>query len=79
MYLYFQRRNGDLVLISDKANEDNVFSLIRKDVKKKNPDFKIHYIRSMKHTAGIEYDVGSWTEFYWLMPEKVEVKNINDL
>lgn len=79
MYLYFQRSNGDLVLVSEKADKDNVHKLINEDLKKRNPKFKVYYIRSMKHTAGIEYDVGSWSEFYWLMPEKVKVKNIHDL
>lgn len=79
MYLYFQRSNGDLVLVSEKADKDNVHKLIDEDLKKRNPKFKVYYIRSVKLTAGTQYDVGSWTEFYWLLPNKPIKNNINNI
>lgn len=71
MYLYFEHSDGRMSLVSDRASEDNVLSLIREDVHRRNPKYKIYYYRSISLPDGVCYDIGSHTEFYWLKDKKV--------
>lgn len=71
MYLYFEHSNGEWELVNDGIASDNdVMPFISQDVHKRNPRFKINYIRSTTLPQGICYDVGSHTEYYWLTEEK---------
>lgn len=66
MYLYFQHNGGTVSLVSKNATEENVFKLINTDVEKRNPKFKIYYIRCWKIKGHEIFDVGSHVEFYIL-------------
>lgn len=72
MNLYFERSNGEMLLVSSEATEENVLRMISADVKKRNSKFKIHYFRCTKLTKGFCYDIGSHSEFYWLTNDKFE-------
>lgn len=66
MYLYFQHSNETVSLVSQNATEENVYKLINADVEKRNPKFKVYYIRHWKVKEHEIFDVGSHTEFYIL-------------
>lgn len=73
MYLYFERSNGEMILVADGiASEDDVMPFITRDIKRRNPKYKVYYVRVMHLSDGICYDVGSHTEFYWLKDERVD-------
>ena len=72
MYLYFERSNGEMQLVADGITSKNdVMPLITNDLKRRNPRFKIYYVRATRLPEGVCYDVGSHIEFYWLREEKV--------
>lgn len=74
MYLYFKRSNGELQLVDDNVESDEVvFPIIDKDIKRRNPNFKVYYIRTIHHEDCISYDVGSHTEFYYLSDRPMNV------
>ena len=66
MYLYFQHNNETVSLVSQNATEENAFKLINADVEKRNPKFKVYYIRCWKIKGHEIFDVGSHTEYYIL-------------
>ena len=66
MYLYFQHSDETVSLVSKNATEENVFKLINADVEKRNPKFKIYYIRRWKVKGQEIFDVGSHVEYYIL-------------
>ena len=67
MYLYFQNSQGQFSLVSDKIKSmGSVHSVIRKDVFRRNKNFRIYYFREWMGEDGMWYDVGSHTEFYLL-------------
>lgn len=67
--LYFERSTGEKLPVKCQMETDNdVFHLIKDFVHSKNPNFKIHYIRSWGNNPVI-YDVGSHTEFFYLYKE----------
>lgn len=66
MYLYFQHSDETVSLVSSKVTEDNVYTFINADVEKRNPKFKIYYIRRWKVKDHIIFDCGSHSEFYIL-------------
>ena len=73
MYLYFERSNGEMVLVADNiASDDDAMPFIAKDIERRNPRYKMYYVRTMSLPNGICYDVGSHTEFYWLKNERVD-------
>lgn len=66
MRLIFQHSDGRETIASYKATEDNVLTKIREFITDLNPKYKIPYFRSWKTKRGIQYDVGSHTEFFLL-------------
>ena len=67
MNLYFQHSNDTVSLVAQNVADDkNLYKLINADVKKRNPKFKIYYIRTWKIKDHTIFDVGSHTEFYIL-------------
>lgn len=67
--LYFKRSTGEMVLV--EKNVDNPIPKIKEYIKKLNPKYEIHYIRSWTREDGVTmYDVGSHTEFFHLKKEE---------
>lgn len=66
VYLYFQHRNETVSLVASNVTEDNVYKLINADVEKRNPKFKIYYIRHWKVKEHEIFDIGSHVEYYIL-------------
>lgn len=72
MFLYFERSNGEKVLVKENIEERKILQEIRDHVAKLNPNFKIHYFRCWKIEEGMVYDVGSHTEFFIVTEKKRE-------
>ena len=66
MNLYFQTHHGEYQLVSGNASLDNVDSLIRADITRRNPAYIVYYVRICDVGYAIMFDVGSWSEFYYL-------------
>lgn len=66
MYLYFQHSDETLSLVSSNVSEEWVGKLIYQDVAKRNPKFKIYYLRRWQVKNHIIFDCGSHLEFYIL-------------
>lgn len=66
--LYFSGREKTLIK-DDITDPDQAMDAIVKFIRKVNPDYMIHYIRSWG-TNPILYDVGSYTEFFELHENK---------
>ena len=63
MKVYFERTNGELVLISDKITMiEEAWEEIDDFLESK--DFKSYYKRAWKVDDYTKVDVGSWTEFF---------------
>lgn len=65
MNLYFENSNGKRRIIAKVSSVaeaiDEIYNFCN------DRDFKIHYIRSCEIPDGfIQYDVGSWSEFFYL-------------
>ena len=72
MFLYFERSNGEKVLVKENVEERKILQEIRNYVAKLNPNFEIHYFRCWKTEEGMMYDVGSHTEFFIVTEKKRE-------
>lgn len=73
MTLYFLHSWGEKEKIAENvpAGADNALSLISCDLKKRNPAYKMPYLRFWEGDHGVMwFDVGSHTEFYTLEEEK---------
>lgn len=69
--LYFIRSNGEKRLIRENIDPDKVIGYIEEYVHTINPKYKIYYTRYWEENGGTMYDVGSYTEFFWVGKEKV--------
>lgn len=66
--LFFLDNRGIKRFIKTIADTEDVHREIVDYVKKLNPNFQIHYIRTWKNEDGdTQYDVGSHTEFFLLV------------
>lgn len=70
--LYFQRSNGEHLLIQENlANEDEALSVIADFIKRHNCNS--YYTRMWYSGDIVMFDVGSWSEFFKLAkPEDIE-------
>ena len=68
MRLFFQNRFHKEILVKEVSSEQEAMIELRNYVRKLNPNFEIHYIRSWGENP-ITYDVGSHTEFFKLYKE----------
>lgn len=66
MNLYFEHADRRRSLVATDVTFDNVIELIHADVERRNPNFRIYYLRSWMYKNEKYYDVGSHTEFYVL-------------
>lgn len=66
MNLYFERSNGECVLVKSNILYEEVSQEITNYVTALNPNYNIYYIRSWEDEQGIIYDVGSHTEIFIL-------------
>lgn len=65
MILYFENSRGERRIIAEPESEEGVMREIRKFCGDRN--FKIYYTRSWIDDDGLKvYDVGSWSEFFYL-------------
>ena len=71
--LYFERSNGEMVLLAENVNNDEAFKKIHEFLDQHN--YKSYYTRICQHENEIHYDVGSWSEFFCL---KLREENKND-
>lgn len=66
--LYFQRSNGEEIIIKkDVQNDDEISSLIEDFLKSHN--YKSYYTRIWTVDNVTHYDVGSYTEFFLVKNE----------
>lgn len=66
MYLYFEHSDGSFTLIGKCESQNEIYQKINEYVRVLNPNYKIYYIREWGDldNGGINYDVGSHTEFF---------------
>lgn len=64
MKLYFQNSQGKERIIAEVQNEQEAFKEIQKFLDEHN--FKSYYTRSWMVNGRKKYDVGSWSEFFYL-------------
>lgn len=70
MKLYFQRSNGELDFVKELASTDEAVSAALEDLKIRNPQYKTYYQRTWTdHNGWYWIDVGSWSEFYVVIPD----------
>lgn len=69
MDLYFEHSDRRRTLVAENVSFEEVFDLIHADVEKRNPNFKIYYMRHWMRKGEYCYDFGSHTEFYILTPK----------
>ena len=68
MKLYFENSYGERRVIAAPSTEENALEIIHAFCKERN--FKIYYTRSWINDNGEKvYDVGSWSEFFYLVNE----------
>ena len=68
--LYFQRSNGEFVLLSADVTEDNAVLKMSEFLKEHN--FKSYYTRIWEKNGVKWFDVGSHTEFFvWASAENL--------
>ena len=61
--LYFQRSNGQYILLQEDCTEEQAFAKIHQFLDEHN--FKSYYTRTWTTEDGNKhYDVGSWSEFF---------------
>lgn len=64
--LYFQRSNGEMVLLAENMTEKEAMVIMHEFLNKHN--YKSYYTRIIEQPNGRMYDVGSWSEFfYWMV------------
>lgn len=66
MNVFFKRGNGEYEFVKAVANEAEGWNAVRDDIKRRNPNYTVHYVRQWESDGDIWYDVGSWSEFYVL-------------
>lgn len=65
MKLYFENSHGHRRIIAEPENENDAYKEIYKFCEDRN--FKIYYVRTWLDKDGLKvYDVGSWSEFFYL-------------
>lgn len=64
MRLTFENSEGEERIIADVGNEEEAIQEINKFCSDRN--YKIRYIRSWEVNNTVHYDVGSWSEFFYL-------------
>lgn len=64
MKLYFQNSQGKERVIAEVENEEEAFKEIHKFLDEHN--FKSYYTRSWMANGRKKYDVGSYSEFFYL-------------
>ena len=68
MKLYFKNSAGIRRLIAEPTTEENALEVIHAFCEERN--FKIYYTRTWVNSEGEKvYDVGSWSEFFYLVNE----------
>lgn len=71
MKLYFENSIGEKRIIAEPKTEKEAVKEIHKFCEDRN--FKIYYIRNWRNKEGFKvYDVGSYTEFFYLFDEENE-------
>ena len=69
--VYFQRSNGDFVLLWESCTKEDVSLVIKAFLDEHN--YKSYYTRSWCKDGMVWYDVGSHTEFFvWANEEDVK-------
>ena len=64
---YFQRCNGELICLGTNVEEKEAMMLMHQFLDSK--EYKSFYTRVTEYPTYREYDVGSWSEFfYWGEP-----------
>lgn len=75
--VYFQRSNGEFILLVDSIEEEYVWLVIKDFLNKHN--YKSYYTRSWEKDGIKWYDVGSHTEFFaWTKEEDLERYKANE-
>ena len=64
--LYFIRSNGEKRLVRENIDPNKAIGYINEYTHSLNPNYKIYYIRSWGENGGTMYDVGSYTEFFFV-------------
>lgn len=65
MKLYFENSRGQRRVIAEPQTEEEAMKEIYKFCEDRN--YKIYYVRTWMNEDGLkEYDVGSWSEFFYL-------------
>lgn len=62
---YFQKFNGERVLLGESINEEKAMVLMHNFLSEHG--FKSHYTRSWKEGKSTIYDIGSYVEFFIFM------------
>lgn len=69
--VYFQRSNGEFMLLWENCPQEDVWLVIKEFLKKHN--YKSYYTRTWENNGIKWYDVGSHTEFFlWAREEDIE-------
>lgn len=69
MKLIFQNSKGEERVIAEPENEEKAMECIYQFCEEKN--FRIYYVRSWMSGNRKKYDVGSWSEFFFLESNEV--------
>ena len=73
--LYFQRSNGNYLLIQEQVTEDEAMNVISNFLNGHN--YTSYYIRYWQEDGKTIYDVGGWSEFFVLTAaEKIPAEQI---
>ena len=74
--LTFEDSHNKSHYVGEVDNLGDEYQLIHEEIKKRNPNFKVYYIRTWGNPEkeGMMYDVGSHTEFFKLT-RKIEEKS----
>ena len=62
--LWFERSSGEELEVAECATQDECMEAISEYIRKKNPDYKMYYIRMWSTNGRTHFDVGSHTEFF---------------
>ena len=77
MYLYFENSRGEYQYIGETTPEE-VGKMIGDFIHERNPNYKMYYTRAWGDAIqGFTYDVGSWVEFFHLLPRPYKGSLIN--
>lgn len=74
---YFQRSNGERVLLAKNINKNDVFIVMKQFLD--NHKCKTYYIRTCESENELWIDVGSWSEFFILAYKEDDMKNEKEL